>query len=367
MYKMITLDHVNKNSGNFLPTLWLVDKYKQYPNCVSVICNLEQKKLNENKFLKKFKEKFTNFCIWEDNVIGVKPEVSEEVLEELDRPFYVSQPTALQFSGICEEYRCALNYYSSRMLIYFCDKALIGNFIEDIKSLFEECSEKVVSTTKVNLITFDGQDYGLTECEIRDVNVDLDKHYNDDFKPVYKDISDFLNSPKSGLVILHGTQGTGKTYMIRHLVNNFDKQFIIINNSMMNSLSDPVFLNFILDHKNSVIILEDCEQLLKDRSENVFTNGISNILNMTDGLYSDILNIKFIATFNSPDTSIDKALMRKGRLAAKYKFDELSLEKTNRILKELGKPEASKGMTLADIYNLDIQSYEHKTRRKIGF
>lgn len=158
-----------------------------------------------------------------------------------------------------------------------------------------------------------------------------------------------------------------KTFMIRHLVNNFDKQFIIINNSMMNSLSDPVFLNFILDHKNSVIILEDCEQLLKDRSENVFTNGISNILNMTDGIYSDILNIKFIATFNSPDTSIDKALMRKGRLAAKYKFDELSLEKTNRILKELGKPEASKGMTLADIYNLDVQSYEHKTRRKIGF
>ena len=44
-----------------------------------------------------------------------------------------------------------------------------------------------------------------------------------------------------------------------------------------------------------------------------------------------------------------------------------SLEKTNRILKELGKPEASKGMTLADIYNLDVQSYEHKTRRKIGF
>lgn len=206
---MITLDHVNKNSGNFLPTLWLVDKYKQYPNCVSVICNLEQKKLNENKFLKRFKEKFANFCIWEDNVIGVKPEVSEEVLEELDRPFYVSQPTALQFSGICEEYKCALSYYSSRMLIYFCDKALIGNFIEDIKSLFEECSEKVVSTTKVNLITFDGQDYGLTECKIRDVNVDLDKHYNDDFKPVYKDISDFLNSPKSGLVILHGTQGTG--------------------------------------------------------------------------------------------------------------------------------------------------------------
>ena len=59
--------------------------------------------------------------------------------------------------------------------------------------------------------------------------------------------------------------------------------------------------------------------------------------------------------------------MRKGRLAAKYKFDELSLEKTNKILKELGKPEASKGMTLADIYNLDVQSYEHKTRRKIGF
>lgn len=361
----IKIDYLSKNTGNFIDALWFADKFNAYPDVQTVHCSTEGLSLNDIEFLEKFKKVYPKFTFWKNSVSITDGELTETILEDIDRPHYGND--VLQFWGISTEYKCSVTYYSRNLQIAYLDESFAKKVIQTAKELSKECSFKPNSSKKVNLITYDGRDYGLTECKIMNVSVDIDKHYNDDFKPIYNDIAEFLNSPKSGLIMLHGLQGTGKTYMIRHLVNNFDKQFIIINNSMMNSLSDPVFLNFILDHKNSVIILEDCEQLLKDRSENVFTNGIANILNMTDGLYSDILNIKFIATFNSPETSIDPALMRKGRLIAKYGFDVLSLEKTNRLLKELDKPEATKGMTLADIYNSDSKSYEHQKRRKVGF
>lgn len=361
----IKLDHLSKNTGSFIDALWFVDKFKTYPDTQTVYCKIEEMSIDDTKFFNKLKESYPEFTFWVNTVSAVDGELTDDVLDNIDRPYYTHD--TLQFRGVSTKYKCSISYYSSNMQITYLDKLFVEEFIKTIHNISKECSFKPNSSKKVNLVTYDGQDYNLTECKIMNADVDIDKHYNDDFKPIYNDIAEFLNNPKSGLVMLHGLQGTGKTYMIRHLINNFDKQFIIVNNSMMNSISDPVFLNFILDHKNSVIILEDCEQLLKDRSENVFTNGIANILNMTDGLYSDILNIKFIATFNSAETSIDPALMRKGRLIAKYKFDELSLDKTNNLLKELGKPKATKGMSLAEIYNSDSKSYEHQQRRKVGF
>ena len=55
--------------------------------------------------------------------------------------------------------------------------------------------------------------------------------------------------------------------------------------------------------------------------------GLVNILNISDGLLSDELCIKFICTFNAPLKDIDEALLRKGRLAARYEFKDLTTDK----------------------------------------
>ena len=118
-----------------------------------------------------------------------------------------------------------------------------------------------------------------------------------------------------------------------------------------------------------MFILEDCEQLLEDRGENQFNNAIATILNMADGLLSDIVNIKFICTFNAPITKIDPALLRKGRCMAKYEFGKLHADKV-KILNDkynLGHTEI-KDMTLAEVYNPDKKDYTEETKQiKIGF
>ena len=344
---------------------WFVEKFHKMPNSIIINCHTEGMKLAYEELYRKIVKTFPEFQYWYTKIspLNENEELNEDDMFAIDT--IISTDDDFCFYGACESKHAFISFTNNNFYLYFIEEYFADEFKKKCIPLIKEAFYKPNDSTKVSLITYDSRRYYLSDCKILNAVVDIDTNYNDDFKPIYNDIVDFLNNPKSGLILLHGLPGTGKTYFIRHLINNFNKKFIIVTNAMMNSMCDPAFLAFILEHKNSILILEDCEQLLKDRSENQFTNGIANILNMTDGLYSDILNIKFICTFNSQETIIDPALMRKGRLVAKYNFDILSLEKTNNLLNKLGKPESDKPMLLSEIYNLDTVSYESKPKTKV--
>ena len=247
--------------------------------------------------------------------------------------------------------------------------------IKDIDKELKELWNKLPKTKRdanslesISLVAYSDGEYYTVESKLNSKVVDINENYNDDFIKVNEDILQFLDSRESGLVMLYGTHGTGKTSYIRHLCCTKQGQYIIIPTSLTNRLGDPDFISFMLNHSDSIFILEDCEQILMDRNINMFNGAISNILNMSDGLLSDIMNIKFICTFNAEISSIDKALLRKGRCYAKYEFKELAKEKV-KVLNEkynLGLTEI-KPMTLAEIYNSDKTSYEEKTKKRIGF
>lgn len=239
---------------------------------------------------------------------------------------------------------------------------------ETFVSVFKKhLKEKIQPKNTINMLIQTQSGFDLVPCEINPIELDINENFNDDFNSVHDVISESIEKKGSGLIILHGKQGSGKTTYIRHTINTHNKRFIMLNNNVMNCFTDPGFLNFLMNQKDSVIIVEDCEQLLRERSQNTFNNGISSILNITDGIYSDILNIKIIATFNSKLTDIDPALLRKGRLIAKYDFQELCLEKTNKLLETLGHPKSDKPLTLAEIYNYEEMNFDKNTKKTIGF
>jgi SpoVK/Ycf46/Vps4 family AAA+-type ATPase len=124
-----------------------------------------------------------------------------------------------------------------------------------------------------------------------------------------------------------------------------------------------------MENKDCVLIIEDAEKVIGDRKDSGSSVGVSNLLNLSDGILGDILNIHVIATFNMDKERIDSALLRKGRLIAEHKFGKLNLDDTNTLLKKLNKQtEAKEGMTLAEIYNIDNQQDKSKEERAtIGF
>jgi len=197
---------------------------------------------------------------------------------------------------------------------------------------------------------------------------DLNKQYNDDFLEEDSIISEFIaEDNKSGLVILHGEKGTGKTTYIRNLIhNNKDKKFVFVPSGLVTLLGDPSFETFIGTLTNSIIILEDCEGAIQSRKNgSASSSAVALILNMTDGLLSDDLSMKFICTFNENTKNIDSALLRKGRLVSKYEFKPLCAEKTNKLLAELytfdeDEELPNKPLTLADIYHYREKTYKNE-------
>ena len=85
-------------------------------------------------------------------------------------------------------------------------------------------------------------------------------------------------------------------------------------------------------------------------------------------MLSDCLNVQIICTFNSELKFVDNALLRKGRLIAKYEFGKLSIDKANALSKHLGlKTIINKSMTLAEVTNPDEYYQPQVKLNPIGF
>lgn len=234
-----------------------------------------------------------------------------------------------------------------------------------IKTIEANLPEKSKFKGRLSFITKDNYGFKLRESNIDETHY-IDDYYADDFKVIDALIKDKLMNTKKGIVLLHGEPGTGKTSYIRHLISFLNKRIIYLPSNLTQSISDPSFLNFLEGYKNSILVLEDSESVLKSRVGHN-DNTVANLLNITDGLLGDCLNIQIIATFNANLKEIDQALMRKGRMIAKYEFKKLNTKKTNKILKARGIDfKSEKEMTLSEILNYSDTAFT-KEKNKIGF
>ena len=98
-------------------------------------------------------------------------------------------------------------------------------------------------------------------------------------------------------------------------------------------------------------------------------SSVSNLLNISDGLLSDFLNIQLVCTFNSALSTVDEALLRKGRLIARYEFGKLSMHKAQVLSRHLGfDKEITQPMSIAEVTNQNQEVIPAQpVRRLIGF
>lgn len=307
--------------------------------------------------------------------------------EELEVVKYVTEKIGKQNKTTC----CAILLLKKHGLFARIDNSITDSYIlysnepdsmETLKK-FKECLMKFYvrpEDEKNNLFSISSGQAGLylTKRKIKELeDFNIERDYNDDFPHEDAKIRKFIETEdKSGLVLLHGTRGTGKTSYIKNLLTSYpDKRFVFITPEIVELIGTPQFNSFLGTLEGHIFIVEDCETVITNRMSTHNHSGVSTILNMTDGLMGDSVSTKFICTFNTDIRNIDSALLRKGRLVSKYEFKPLTLDKTKNLLKYIMENKqdddsefkitqedidnVTEGMSLADIYNFIDDTYDN--------
>jgi hypothetical protein len=245
----------------------------------------------------------------------------------------------------------------------------VDTFIDEVvKKLGHFKERKKRKPLEINLIASHNGRLSLKTTEVKRTRLDLALYYEDDFKETDAVIRQRLNKKNDkGIVLLHGIPGSGKTTYLRYLIGRIRKRVLFLSPSLAGSLTSPDFIQLLMDNPNTVLVIEDAENVIMDRRQQS-GSSVSNLLNVSDGLLADCLNIQLICTFNSSLSLVDSALMRKGRLIAKYEFGKLSIGKAQRLSKHLGfDTDIDKPMTIAEITNPHEKDHLEGRVEIIGF
>lgn len=266
---------------------------------------------------------------------------------------------------------------TSEISIYYDIKKGIPS--ELISQILKIRIKKNKDLNKIHLICQD-QDIGLYTKELpitgTDYEFDLDLHYGEGFSKFHELNLKRIQDKNKGIILLYGPPGTGKSFYVNRLTKDLitrDKKVLYLPNNMVDNLGTPSFNNFLIewaeDNKNErdgkkagiLMIIEDAERVLLKRDTNPYgADGVSNILNSTDGILNKFLNIQVLATFNTDLNQIDEAILRKKRALSIKELGKLNVKDSQRLIDFLKVDyKATEDMSLADIYAL-VEEEEDK-------
>jgi len=204
---------------------------------------------------------------------------------------------------------------------------------------------------------------------------DLVLHYGEDFLQWEHSWIERLRQKRSGVSILFGPPGCGKTSYLRGLMSRLTSgfEFYYIPPSAFELLTSSSFVGFWAEAENQakgkqrIAIMEDAEELLLPRDEGS-RDKVSNLLNIGDGFLGEFLKIHAIATANSPAQQLDEALLRPGRLVGTREFRRLSRQEAQRLAqaKGLALPD-QEDFSLAEVYCSAVTGPTLNVDRTIGF
>ncbi len=348
------IDIFSESRAEIDPVKYFVQLYNETPNHYAAYF-----RINISEALKKLKKKYK---LKNDDFI-----VKHEYAKDTDI-YRVDKNISGYFINVSNEIMLFITSYKATF--YYSNSIKFFEIKDIIKNIDPAEQRKMDNKSYFSMILFSNNSesgYELKNFDIKSNTLKLEDNYNNDFVPVSSKIIDFLSDDKkTGLVLLHGKYGTGKTSYIKYLMTQAKKRFILLPQSMLSTISNPDFFLFLSEYKNSVLILEDCDSLLVNAVAK--NNPLTHFLSLAEGLLSETYNYKIICSLSASSREINEDVIRKSKLIVNYEFKELSKEKAQKLSDEFGSKDIIKKPTiLSEIYNKKEKNLGNFKDKKLGF
>jgi hypothetical protein len=201
----------------------------------------------------------------------------------------------------------------------------LQDFIE-----FSEDEEGEIRPERTNIISVGQNGYELNHLNLPKIELeDIEFFYNDETINRVEKLIKLIRKGESGLTILWGERGSGKTTLSNYIISETENIVIYIPLNMLDlTISSPDFFKFLKLRKNDILVIDDAEIQFSDYfSKNSFFTG--NLLQLVDGLGSKNLNLNIILILNNKNLNeVDSNLLKCNNLLDVIKVENLSDEKS---------------------------------------
>lgn len=193
---------------------------------------------------------------------------------------------------------------------------------------------------------------------------EIEANYSTDVLAGMKPLLALNTCPEARMILWHGPSGTGKTHALRALIREWESwcDIAFITDPERFVGGSPTYLFQVANftggrtvaesrRRSKLMVLEDAGELMTMEARTTTGQGLSRLLNLTDGLMGQGLNVMVLITTNEPLSSMHPAVVRPGRCLSEMEFGSLPADQANRWLREHGCPATvSHATPLAQLY-----------------